>query len=72
MAVKGYCATRNPLVPVLGVMVFILCGAEHIIADIFYMTLAGEFPVGFYITVLLGNAFGGGLFQYYGMEEHGK
>lgn len=36
IAVEGYKRTTNPLIVVLPVMGFILCGFEHCIADMFY------------------------------------
>ena len=61
IAVKGYAKSRNFLVVVLGVMVFILAGAEHVIADMFYLGLSGmDFrKFVFILVVTLGNTVGG-------------
>lgn len=40
IAVEGYKRTTNPLIVVLPVMGFILCGFEHCIADMFYFAFA--------------------------------
>ena len=48
-----------------GVMVFILCGYEHCVADMFYFTAAGVWSVDTVlrlIVITLGNAVGGVLF----------
>ncbi len=39
IAVEGYKRTTNPLIVVLPVMAFILCGFEHCIADMFYFAI---------------------------------
>ena len=49
-----------------GVMVFILCGYEHCVADMFYFTLAGVWSWDTLLRLLvitLGNAVGGVLFH---------
>lgn len=55
--------TMVTVVAILGVVVFILAGFEHCIADMFYFTLAGAFPKAFpaLIVMTLGNAVGGNL-----------
>lgn len=55
--------TMVTVVAMLGVVVFILAGFEHCIADMFYFTLAGAFPKAFpaLIVMTLGNAVGGNL-----------
>ncbi len=48
-----------------GVMVFILCGFEHCVADMFYFSAAGMWSADALVRILvitLGNAFGGVLF----------
>ena len=48
-----------------GVMVFILCGYEHCVADMFYFTAAGVWSVDTVlrlVVITLGNAVGGVLF----------
>lgn len=48
---------------VMGVMVFILAGFEHSIADMFYFTLGGKLPQAFgaILLITLGNTIGGTL-----------
>ena len=55
--------TMVTVVAILGVVVFILAGFEHCIADMFYFTLAGAFPKAFpaLIVMTLGNAVGGNI-----------
>ena len=69
IAVEGF--KNNPhelgkyLSLLFGVMVFILCGTEHCIADMFYIWMAGAWSGKAIICVLvitLGNAAGGVLF----------
>lgn len=47
----------------MGVMVFILAGFEHSIADMFYFTLGGKLPqaMGAILLITLGNSLGGNL-----------
>ena len=48
-----------------GVMVFILCGYEHCVADMFYFTVAGVWSADTFLRLLvitLGNAVGGVIF----------
>lgn len=47
---------------IFAVMIFILCGAEHIVADAFYFITAGVFDLKFFLLVLIGNTIGGMLF----------
>lgn len=69
IAVEGY--RSNPHEPgkylslFLGVMVFILCGAEHCVADMFYFWAAGAWTgraVACILVITLGNFCGGLLF----------
>lgn len=74
IAVEGYKRTSNPLIVVLPVMGFILCGFEHCIADMFYFAFnffKGAFS--FYAladtllrlaVITLGNLIGGCLVCY--------
>ena len=47
----------------MGVMVFILAGFEHSIADMFYFWMGGAFPkaIPALLCITLGNAIGGNL-----------
>jgi len=69
IAVEGY--NNNPhevgkyLSLVFGVMVFILCGTEHCVADMFYFWIAGAWSTRAAVSILvitLGNAVGGVIF----------
>ncbi len=69
IAVEGY--NNNPhevgkyLSLVFGVMVFILCGTEHCVADMFYFWMAGAWSGRAVVSILvitLGNMVGGVLF----------
>lgn len=65
-AVKGYSkaeGTGKYMMIIMSVMGFILCGAEHVIADIFYFMAATNTPffktIGFLLIATVGNAIGG-------------
>jgi formate/nitrite transporter FocA (FNT family) len=69
IGVEGY--IRNPheigkyLSLFFGVMVFILCGTEHCVADMFYLWMAGDWSlqaVGMLLVITLGNCVGGVIF----------
>ena len=67
VAVKGYAKAEGVgkyLMVVLGVMMFILCGAEHCVADMFYLVV-GQGEVAktalFLLVVTAGNTVGGAL-----------
>ena len=66
IAVEGY--RSNPhelgkyLAPFFGVCVFILCGFEHCVANMYYFTMAGAWSartLGYLLVMTLGNAVGG-------------
>lgn len=66
IAVRGYAKAEGfakYLVVVLGVMVFILCGAEHVVADMFYLAAARAADIPkialFLLWATVGNAAGG-------------
>ena len=69
IAVEGYKSNPHELGKYLslffGVMIFILCGTEHCVADMFYFWMAGLWSGRAVLSVLiitLGNAVGGILF----------
>lgn len=67
IAVEGYKICQNPLVLVFCVAVFILCGFEHCIADMFYFAMAGMFTgsaLYVLIVVTIGNTIGGMLIPF--------
>ena len=62
IAVEGYKQTKNPLILFVCVAGFILCGFEHCIADMFYVSVAQMWSVRAFVCVFvisLGNAVGG-------------
>ena len=62
IAVDGFREKENPLILFLGVSVFILCGFEHCIANMYYFSLAGVWSVraiGYLLIMTMGNAVGG-------------
>ena len=62
IAVDGYRAVNNPIILFMGVAVFILCGFEHCIADMFYFSIAGLWSVKavlLVIVITIGNSIGG-------------
>lgn len=69
IAVKGYQKAEGfgkYLAIVLGVMVFILCGSEHVVADMFYCAAARMCNlevIKFILIVTIGNVLGGVLFS---------
>ena len=68
IAADGYKTIENQVGKVftvfLPVMVFILSGFEHCIADMFYFSLAGDFSLTMFkalLAITIGNSIGGGL-----------
>lgn len=62
VAVDGFREKGNPLILFFCVTVFILCGFEHCIANMFYFSLVGEWSLRAVIYLLLmtlGNSVGG-------------
>lgn len=68
LAVDGYRLKNNFLLLILPVMIFILCGFEHSIADMLYLGCAGELytlaGMKFIGLVIVGNAIGALFFSY--------
>lgn len=65
VAVDGFKEKGNPLILFLCVSVFILCGFEHCIANMYYFSLAGAWSGQTFVYLLimtLGNSVGGVLF----------
>ena len=75
VAVKGYKKAQGSgkyLAVILGVMTFILCGAEHVVADMFYFVTSGMFSlrmVEFIVIVTVGNIIGGAMFSWIGEDS---
>lgn len=62
IAVEGYKQTKNPVILFMGVATFILCGFEHCIADMFYISVASMWSGRALLCIAvisLGNAAGG-------------
>ena len=62
IAVDGFKNTKNPLILFACVSVFILCGFEHCIANMFYFSMGQAWSaraVGYILIMTLGNAVGG-------------
>ncbi len=65
IAVEGYKTlsdTGRYLAIIFGVMGFILCGTEHCVADMFYVSIAGAWSGDFLLRILIitaGNSVGG-------------
>lgn len=67
VAVDGFKQTKNPLILFLGVSVFILCGFEHCVANMFYFSMgcAWSAKALLYIIIMtLGNSVGGMLIPF--------
>lgn len=62
IAVDGFKEKGNPIILFMGVSVFILCGFEHCIANMFYFSLAGAWSGKAFLYLLImtiGNSVGG-------------
>ena len=66
VAVHGWANFKSPVLKVLavffGVSVFVLCGFEHCVADMFYFTFADAWSLdsfGLILMITLGNSVGG-------------
>ena len=68
LAVDGYRIKNNLLLLILPVMIFILCGFEHSVADMLYLGCAGKLytieGLLFIGMVLIGNAIGALFFSF--------
>lgn len=61
IAVEGYKQTQNPLILFTGVAAFILCGFEHCIADMFYISAAQMWSGRAFVCIVvisIGNGIG--------------
>lgn len=55
---------RNPLIVIMAITTFILCGFEHCIADMSYIATKADTYWAFLLLVVAGNAIGGKLTYY--------
>lgn len=72
VAVDGYKKTLNPILLFVCVSVFILCGFEHCVANMFYFSLAEVWSVKTFLYLLLmtfGNSIGGLLIPIFRLPE---
>lgn len=68
LAVDNYNKSKNIICIILPVVIFILAGFEHSIANMFYFSLAGVWNIKafYYIIIMIcGNAFGALIFNYF-------
>lgn len=66
LAIDNYQKTKNIVFIIVPVMIFILSGFEHSIADMFYFHLAGVYTLksaGYLLLMLVGNGIGAKLFS---------
>lgn len=73
LAVDGYKKSKNWLFVILPVMVFILCGFEHSIANMFYISAANQWSpkaFAYVLIMILGNGLGAACFRFF--EEFRK
>ncbi len=67
LAVSNYKKKENLLLIIMPIMIFILCGFEHCIANVCYFAMTGEFTLKamLYIFIMVsGNAVGSLLFKF--------
>lgn len=68
LAVDNYNKSKNIICIILLVVIFILAGFEHSIANMFYFSLAGVWNIKafcYIIIMMCGNAFGALIFNYF-------
>lgn len=66
LAIDNYNKAKNIVFIIAPVMIFILSGFEHSIANMFYFNLAGQYDLklmGYILAMLLGNGVGAKLFD---------
>lgn len=66
LAIDNYNKSRHIIFIMLPVMIFILSGFEHSVANMFYFHLAGAWgsgPLGYLLVMVLGNGVGAKLFD---------
>lgn len=74
-AIIGYEKRQNILIPIMSVMIFILCGFEHCVADAFYLA-NNTIDIDDYLLMLgyvaAGNIIGASPFAFYDMFKNYK
>lgn len=66
LAIDSYNRNKNIVLVMLPIMIFILSGFEHSVADMFYFNLAGKYSpkaIVYIVVILVGNAVGSKLFD---------
>ncbi len=66
LAIDGYAKTKNIVLIIAPVMIFILSGFEHSIANMFYFNLAGAYSLKsllYILAMLAGNGIGAKIFD---------
>lgn len=66
LAIDNYAKTKNIVLIIAPIMIFILSGFEHSIADMFYFHLAGTYSLKsmvYILTILVGNGVGAKIFD---------
>ena len=66
LAIDGYAKTKNIVLIIAPVMIFILSGFEHSIANMFYFNLAGAYSLKsllYILAMLVGNGIGAKIFD---------
>lgn len=66
LAIDNYNKAKNIVFIIAPVMIFILSGFEHSIANMFYFNLAGQYDfksLGYILVMLIGNGIGAKLFD---------
>ena len=66
LAIDNYNKAKNIVFIIAPVMIFILSGFEHSIANMFYFNLAGQYDfksLGYILAMLIGNGIGAKLFD---------
>lgn len=66
LAIDNYNKTKNIVFIIAPVMIFILSGFEHSVADMFYFDLAGEYSFkgfGYLLVLIAGNGVGAKVFS---------
>lgn len=67
IAVDGYKECKNPIILLLCVSVFILCGFEHCVANMFYFSMGNIWNlkvIGYLLIMTVGNSLGGMLIPF--------
>ena len=65
LAIDNYTRTKNFIFIIAPVMIFILSGFEHSIANMFYFHLAGDYSrraFGYLLVMVIGNGVGAKVF----------